>query len=76
MVEKSKLYYIPFRFKFSLLNIEPGTILTFAKDSEIKCKVIDDKFVESNETIEIELQPIANIETGKKQNDLSVERTT
>lgn len=32
-------------FKFSLLNIEPGTILTFAKDSEITCKVIDDKFV-------------------------------
>jgi hypothetical protein len=29
------------RFKFSLLNIEPGTILTFAKDPEITCIVID-----------------------------------
>ena len=33
------------RFKFSLLNIEPGTILTFAKDSEITCVVLDDRFV-------------------------------
>jgi hypothetical protein len=34
------------RFRFSLLNIPPGTVLTFAKDSSITCKVIDDKFVE------------------------------
>jgi len=33
------------RFKFSLLNIEPGTILTFAKDSEITCVVLDDRLV-------------------------------
>tara|TARA_B100001564_G_C20484287_1_gene598559 strand:+ start:151 stop:750 length:600 start_codon:yes stop_codon:yes gene_type:complete len=33
------------RFKFSLLNIPPGTILTFAKDNEITCEVIDDRLV-------------------------------
>ena len=33
------------RFRFSLLNIPPGTILTFAKDSEIICEVIDDRLV-------------------------------
>lgn len=33
------------RFKFSLLNIEPGTILTFAKDPEITCEVVDDRLI-------------------------------
>ena len=33
------------RFKFSLLNIEPGTILTFAKDEEITCEVVDDRLI-------------------------------
>ena len=33
------------RFKFSLLNIDPGTLLTFAKDVEITCEVIDDRQV-------------------------------
>ena len=33
------------RFKFSLLNIDPGTILTFAKDIEITCEVVDDRMV-------------------------------
>jgi len=33
------------RFKFSLLNIEPGTILTFAKDPNITCEVVDDRLV-------------------------------
>jgi hypothetical protein len=33
------------RFKFSLLNIAPGTLLTFAKDVEITCEVIDDRLV-------------------------------
>ena len=33
------------RFKFSLLNIDPGTLLTFAKDTEITCEVIDDRQV-------------------------------
>lgn len=37
------------RFKFSLLNIEPGTILTFAKDPEITCIVIDDRLVKFRE---------------------------
>lgn len=33
-------------FKFSLLNISPGTTLTFSKDPNITCTVLDDKFVE------------------------------
>lgn len=33
------------RFKFSLLNIDPGTLLTFAKDVEITCEVINDRKV-------------------------------
>lgn len=33
------------RFKFSLLNIEPGTILTFAKDEGITCEVVDDRLI-------------------------------
>ena len=33
------------RFRFSLLNIAQGTILTFAKDSEITCEVIDDRLI-------------------------------
>ena len=33
------------RFKFSLLDIKPGTILTFAKDKNITCEVIDDKMI-------------------------------
>jgi hypothetical protein len=33
-------------FKFSLLNIAPDTVLTFAKDSSITCRVIDDKYVD------------------------------
>jgi len=33
-------------FKFSLLNIPPGTILKFSKDPNETCKVLDDKFVE------------------------------
>lgn len=33
------------RFKFSLLNIDPGVVLTFAKDIDITCEVIDDKMV-------------------------------
>ena len=33
------------RFKFSLLNIAPETLLTFAKDVEITCQVIDDRLV-------------------------------
>lgn len=33
------------RFKFSLLDIKPGTILTFSKDENITCEVLDDKLV-------------------------------
>jgi len=33
------------RFSFDLLNIQPGTELTFAKDENQKCKVINDRFV-------------------------------
>ena len=33
------------RFKFSILNIAPETLLTFAKDVEITCQVIDDRLV-------------------------------
>ena len=33
------------RFSFDLLNIQPGTELTFAKDENQKCNVINDRFV-------------------------------
>ncbi len=34
------------RFSFNLINIQPGTELTFSKDENQKCKVIDDRLVE------------------------------
>jgi len=34
------------RFSFNLINIQPGTELSFIKDSDQKCKVLDDRLVE------------------------------
>lgn len=49
--------------KTDTIIIQPNQKIGF-----IELEVFDDKLVESSETIEIELQPIANIETGEKQN--------
>ena len=37
------------RFSFEMINIQPGTELTFVKDENQKCKVLDDRFVEFRE---------------------------
>lgn len=36
---------LSFLLSFCLLNIDPGTLLTFAKDVEITCEVINDRKV-------------------------------
>jgi serine/threonine protein kinase len=52
-----------YRSKTDTITIQANQKIGF-----IDLVVFNDKIVESNETIEIELQPTANIEIGKKQN--------
>lgn len=52
-----------YRPKTDTVSIQPNQKIGY-----IDLEVFDDKVVESNETIKIELQPIANIKTGEKQN--------